>query len=203
MQKMFYLPWVGENFQKGINGKKVIVITANHLLESNILIRENYLFNDINNISIELMNSQKNNCAKNSYKPSHLEKIILGKVKPSKTEIFELWDSLIFYNFCQKKLNKGKEEPPTFEMLNNSLNTFQEFIKEYRPNIIITFSKYISNFLFAKMNCKEIENINDSPIYSINYQNEDIIFSPQIISSINLDFRKRHEVFNKALQLSN
>lgn len=177
MGKIFYQPWVGRNYYKGFKGEKIIIVGTNHFYENSILLRKNYVFEDLSALSSKLITYRKKSCKKDLVDSlTHLEQIILKKENPQKEEIIELWDSIIFYNFCQKETEEFNDKPPTLEILNESLDAFIQIIEEYDPNIIITFSKYVRNFIISKLNCSEIQNIDDLSIYAMNCNNSNITF---------------------------
>lgn len=177
MSEIFYQPWVGRNYYKGFKGEKIIIVGTNHFYENSFLLEKNYLFDDLSNLSSKLINYRKKCCSKNiSNSFTQIEQIIIGKEKPQRKEIIDLWDSIMFYNFCQKGMKEFNDKPPTLEILKESLNAFLQVIEEYNPNILITLSKYVSSYIISIMNCNEIHNIDDISIYSMKHNDKNITF---------------------------
>lgn len=148
--KINFNPWVGKNYEQGINGKKVLVLGESHYcapVESrrctgHICNQENA--KKCSDFTIETMNEFVYSYWGGKYQQTFLtfERQVTNK-ELSQEEREEFWNSLMFYNYLQYALEGPRQEPsPTqWKMWAQSEEAFEELLQKYLPDKIIVWGK--------------------------------------------------------------
>jgi hypothetical protein len=137
MKDVKFLPWEGENYQKGgFNGKKILVIgesfycseeEAVATLTTNIV--EDYL-------AIRKGEYRKNNGGwTNTY--LKFERSLKGKeTNPEESRI--IWNSIAFYNYLQVPMSGARESGSPIDY-KNAEKAFFEVLNKLQPDLIIVW----------------------------------------------------------------
>jgi hypothetical protein len=115
MENIYLKPWVGKNYEKGFNGKKLMVVGVSHYATpeewnpdfTTYIVKDCYL-----NPECERENWMKTYTV--------FERALAGREISGK-EKNEVWDSLAFWNFIQEPMSdwKGKATDPQIEVGQN------------------------------------------------------------------------------------
>lgn len=132
--QVHFLPWVGENYEKGICGRKVLVLGESHYCAK----PEDdtpYITREV--IADLLEPGSEHEANKNTY--TKFERALAGKVLDWQGKS-ELWNSVIFYNFVQTPMN-GPRKSPFIKEFQDSFAAFLEVLEQYRPDCVIAWGK--------------------------------------------------------------
>lgn len=150
ISKINFKPWVGKNYEQGINGNKVLVLGESHYCApvekrhcAGQVCNQNNV-KDCSNFTIGVIDSFVHKYSGERYEQTFLcfERQITNK-ELSQEEREEFWNSLIFYNYLQYALDGPKQEPsPTqWKMWAQSEEAFAELLQKYMPDKIIVWGK--------------------------------------------------------------
>ena len=138
--KVHFLPWVGKNYKKGIDGKRVLVLGESHYCGK----PEDDTPYVTRNIIADLLDAaSEHEPYKNTY--TKFERALAGKVLDGQ-EKSELWNSIIFYNFVQSPIS-GPRTAPTEDEFKMSYQAFFEILERYRPDYVIAWGKRLYEHL--------------------------------------------------------
>lgn len=132
MSQIKFLPWIGKEYQKGINGKKVLVLGESHYCakESDA---EPTLTQEI---IIDLFNADSpHEGYKNTY--TKFAKAIAGR-DLGFTEKEQVWDSVAFYNYVQVPISEARVSPSAEEFENSEAALF-EILEQLKPDYVIAW----------------------------------------------------------------
>lgn len=141
--KIFFKPWVGENYENGINGKKILVLGESHHCDDDKCLDcgTTNTKHDCNSFTQKVILNYFSYKEKkypfdrwmNTF--TKFANILNGK-KLSDPEQIDFWESVAFYNYVQKALT-GPRISPTQDEFNNSLPAFHYLIENLKPDLII------------------------------------------------------------------
>lgn len=123
-------PWVGENYQQGFRGKKIMVLGKRHYADH--LCDENYtteLVKDFLNPDV------KRERWMNTY--AKFGNTVEGRTL-SQEERVKFWNSILFYNYAQK-LFDAPYTKPTDEQHAFAQAPFWEILEEYQPDGLLVW----------------------------------------------------------------
>lgn len=132
-------PWVGKNYQQGIQGKKIMVLGESHYADHEC--DENFTTEIIADHFLNPADPHEG--WKNTY--TKFERALAGH-ELSQTEKEELWNSFLFYNFIQEPLT-GARMKPTEEQYKAAQIPFLEVLEEYQPDCVIVWGDRLYNSL--------------------------------------------------------
>lgn len=144
MKGIRFLPWIGNNYEQGINGKKIVVLGESHYCAN--IEKDATPQITIKVISDLLDPDSEHEGYKNTY--TKFERALAGK-RLDYSEKITLWHSIIFYNYVQEAFS-GPRKMPTFEQYANAENAFFELLEQYRPDCVIVWGKRLYNNLPRK-----------------------------------------------------
>lgn len=138
--QVHFLPWVGENYEKGICGRKVLVLGESHYCakpedDTPYITRE--VIADLLDLGSE------HEAYKNTY--TKFERALAGKVLDWYGKS-ELWNSVIFYNFVQTPMS-GPRTSPSVKEFQDSFAAFFEVLEQYHPDCVIAWGKRLYDHL--------------------------------------------------------
>lgn len=154
--KINFNPWVGKNYEQGINGHKVLVLGESHYCtpvenrhcEGRICNQKNV--QDCLHFTIDVIDSFVHNYSGEKYEQTFLcfERQVTNK-ELSQSEREQFWNSLMFYNYLQYALEgPGLEPSPTqWKMWAQSEEAFEELLQKYMPDKIIVWGKRLFDAL--------------------------------------------------------
>lgn len=138
MNKVFFKPWVGKDYNTGsIFGKKILVLGEAHLCNScdscgNVDNAEGCAdFTSANCIEV-LLSGESGSWTGTFHK---FERSLVNHETDLK-ESRKIWNSLAFYNYVQKAMD-GSRKSPEWVDFRNSNETFFEVINELETDLII------------------------------------------------------------------
>lgn len=157
LNELTWFPWIGSNYTKGINGKRLLLVGESHYTEdeNGTFDQECYddYINDKNSTQkiIESIIDQKEEriIFKNTYKS------LLGTDDIDK-EIF--WSNVSYYNFIQRPMETKKERPAPADY-RHGWNVFHELLKIIKPTHCLFLGSSGSRFLYPTLSEKENINI--------------------------------------------
>lgn len=140
MKNVRFQPWVGKNYNTGINGKRVMVLGESHYCAN----ESEAVASITNNVILDLLNpDSEHEHYKNTY--TKFERAVAGKPL-SFNEKADVWNSLVFYNFVQFPISSPRV-PPTREQFANSEEAFFEVLEQYRPDCLLVWGERMYNNL--------------------------------------------------------
>ena len=183
MKKVFFKPWVGENYDSGgisggIFGKKILVVGESHYCTCELC---------------------KDKCGTQALSPCEdlnpdveVKKYLAGqtittykkferslRLAHTREESNAIWNSIVFYNYLQEALPNAKCVPTTRQW-KNAEETFLEIINKFTPQLIICWGKRLYvNMPFDGWIRNEDITINNRKIrngyYSLNDNNKALV----------------------------
>lgn len=138
--QVHFLPWVGENYKKGICGRRVLVLGESHYCakpedDTPYITRE--VIADLLDLGSE------HEAYKNTY--TKFERALAGKVLDWHGKS-ELWNSVIFYNFVQTPMS-GPRKSPSVKEFQDSFAAFFKVLEQYHPDCVIAWGKRLYDHL--------------------------------------------------------
>lgn len=142
MKKVFFSPWIGENYKSGgIFGKKILVLGESHYCDGcdkcagNAANAEDLECSDFTkNVVQKIINGESSRWTGTFRK---FERSLVGEettVEKSK----EIWESLAFYNYLQVAVTKAREAGDWYDY-EKSEDAFFEVLDELQPDVIIVW----------------------------------------------------------------
>jgi len=114
----------------------------------------------------------------------------------------DTWDLLLFYNYIQEPLN-GTRIPPTAQQLNDAIKPFEEMVKEFKPDIILPWGKTLYNAIpkdFPSITGKEGEPIDGNETWQYELDGKIIRMLKMTHPSAGYSWKYWHEIINKLLK---
>lgn len=134
MSAINFLPWVGNHYQEGINGKRVLVLGESHYCAKSS--------EAVPTITIEVIKDLFDvNSTHEPYKNTYTKfaQAIAGRKLDYKGKE-EVLHSVAFYNYVQYALEKTRTAPSDEEFENSSA-AFFEVLEQLQPDYIIAWGK--------------------------------------------------------------
>lgn len=132
-------PWVGKNYQQGIQGKKIMVLGESHYSDHEC--DENFTTKIIAEHFLNPADPHEG--WKNTY--TKFERALAGH-KLSQTEREELWNSFLFYNYIQEPLTDPRIKPMAIQYQEGQ-TPFWEVLEKYKPDGVIVWGERLYNRL--------------------------------------------------------
>lgn len=220
----FFIPHVGKHYDKGINGKKVLVLGASFYCDKDCKYRANctdLLTRDSSkyNLTCPEYNGKKDengNSLRLSNEPSNVDDSysaykIFEKLFIEATGIEDMWNHITFTNYVQFFLpsKETKEEYLT----ERDYLAFIEVVQhhEYDPDVIIVWGKPVREELQRRLpeTCKSIEKMEyEERVWRVRFEDRErvLVFTHHPICALknkkmwNADFGKMTENIKLALQ---
>lgn len=127
-----FLPWVGKNYEKGINGKKILVLGESHYGSE----ERTDITNDVVSRFLKYHKGEGEFEFWMNTNTKFAKTFNNGEM--SKEEIVEFWESIVFYNYVQTLMSEPRQSP-TSEQFENSKEAFYEVIEQYQPDLIVVW----------------------------------------------------------------
>ena len=137
MRKVFFKPWVGENYESGgIFHKKILVIGESHYCDECEHCNEESAYTGCheltNDVVRQIINNEKT-CWSGTFRK--FEKSLIGDKDVTSEQI---WQSISCYNYLQTAVAKARQAG-TFEDYGKSEDAFYEVLNELQPEIIFVW----------------------------------------------------------------
>lgn len=161
MKNVTFSPAVGEHYQEGFKGKKVLVLGESHYDVSNDE-------KDITKIVIQRFQEYQLGKGESfahwmntftKFARSFDNKELEGN------QVADFYDSVAFYNYVQESLDESRKSP-TKEQFANSEKAFFEVLEELQPDVIIVWGHRLWDNMTA--NNVEYDEDNDEYYYVLN-----------------------------------
>lgn len=144
MGKVFFKPWVGENYDSGgIFKKKILVVGESHYCTCKLCkdicgTSEISPCEDLNpDVEVKKYLSGQSNTTYRKFEKSL-------KLVQTRKESQAIWNSIVFYNYIQEALPNFKSVP-TKRQWENAEDPFFEILNKYNPQLIICWGKRLYN----------------------------------------------------------
>jgi len=156
--KVFFTPWVGENYFNGMNGKRILIIG-----ESVFCLPPN---------QCPCYKAIDNSC---NYGFDLVDKVLKGTKVAFFTKIYkilsgnnllsekEFWNSISFYEYIQQSVGTKPKDRPNGEMWVNAKEPFLEVLEKLNPTFILIAGKSISDAIYSFNNINSIEKFEGKP----------------------------------------
>jgi len=134
MRKVHFLPWVGKNYLKGIDGRKVMALGESHYCgrpEDDTT----EITNDV--ILCYLDSANEFEGWMNTY--TKFIKALSGE-EISRESSALWWNKILFYNYVQVPMS-GPRVAPIAQEFRNSDDAFFEVLEQFQPDCIIAWGK--------------------------------------------------------------
>lgn len=150
MSDVFFDPWVGKDYQKGINGIRLMVMGHVHVCggcnrcgivserEECAYFTQRTIRNYIPWRKTGRIPSPGYEGWLNTY--LNFVKSFFGYTPQIETEEYEFWNKVLFYNYLQISVLEY-DSPAPAEAYYNAQKPFIEIINKYEPNLIIAWGK--------------------------------------------------------------
>jgi len=147
MSNLKYLPFVGRDYAKGINGKKVMVMGYSIYGErpedaAPTAVQDRVrMYLDDKNVPFD------------SWMNTYTKFIrALSGEEISRGGSSEWWNKILFYSFIQEPLT-GARKDPTPEQQKAAAAPFETILKQYKPDVVIAWGKDLYNATPALGGC--------------------------------------------------
>lgn len=141
MTKVFFKPWVGDNYgPDGMFGKKILVVAKNHICDGcgdcgkTEMAKECAEFTTTE--CIEKLLAGEAGKWGNSFKKFE-RSLVNYETKPEDTR--KIWHSLAFYNYVQTTSTDGPRKDPAWEDFRDSADAFFEVLDDLKPDLILVW----------------------------------------------------------------
>lgn len=132
MSNIKFHPWVGKQYHKGFNGKRLLVLGESHYMEDPSEMTTAMTINVIEDLINPLSEHEG---YKNTY--TKFERALAGR-ELSATEKVSVWHSVAFYNYVQSPIS-GPRMSPTSSDFESSELAFFEVLETLQPEYIIAW----------------------------------------------------------------
>ncbi len=133
---MGFHPWVGRNYNKGLSGKRVLVLGESHYDWDS----RNKETDPIDqSLSVWCVAEQVVTDFRSRFYTS-VAKAFVGEYPTSKQR-GSFWNSVAFYNYVQEIVGMGPRIRPTHEMWKASQPVFLRVLSVLKPDIVFVFGK--------------------------------------------------------------
>jgi hypothetical protein len=128
LKKVFFRPWIGDNYSAGFCGRRVLVLGESH-----------YQWDQGVDAYEELTNDCIREQIDGEWSKSFWTNIVITFLNrnPTLEDKSEFWHSVVFYNYVQEFAGFGPRISPTSEMWLASEPAFWEVLDLLRPQSII------------------------------------------------------------------
>lgn len=143
MKNVKFLPWVGNHYQAGRDGKRVMVLGESHYCAS----PKDAVPRITNQVIADLLDpASEHEAYKNTY-----TKFANALAEKNLTfdERKQVWNSVLFYNYVQFPLSGARVSPTAQEFIQSEA-AFFEVLDAYRPDCIIVWGQRLYNNLPRK-----------------------------------------------------
>ena len=134
-------PWIGENYNLGINGHKVLVLGASHYASAEEW-NENFTINVIKDCYLN--QEDPFDSWKRTY--TKFERALAG-YEISADERPNLWNKFMFWNFIQEPMNGPNKSVPSDDAIYTGQKAFLEIIEIYKPDRVIVWGDTLYGWL--------------------------------------------------------
>lgn len=145
IEKPIFLPVVGDKYNEGINGKKVVILADSHYLGKKDMEIYDKDKTDVRisgitkNVVEQYTNYIDGNGEHHSWMNTYTKGYkVLGNQDMSKSEIKDIIDKTAFYNYVQTPMS-GPREAPSLIDYKNAEQPFRNVLKELQPDVVVVW----------------------------------------------------------------
>lgn len=134
MSKVKFLPWIGSEYQKGINGKRILVLGESHYCEN--------AKDAVSSLTIDIIKDLfDENSFHEPYKNTYTKFAkaleggdidLLGKKR--------IWNSIAFYNYVQVPISEARKAPTAAEF-RGAEEAFFQVLEQLQPDYVIVWGQ--------------------------------------------------------------
>ncbi len=140
-----FAPWIGKNYEKGIDERKILILGESHHWGEDIYdgvndeLRNGKYLKFTQQVVESYVDYQKGNKKHQSWMNTFTKFIKeFYNWEDSKINLIDFWDSVMFYNYVQYPISNPRISP-TQEQFNQSEKAFHEILDKYQPDVIIVW----------------------------------------------------------------
>lgn len=145
-KNVYFAPFVGRNYEVGVEGKKILILGESHYWGEEIYerveedLKKGKYLNDTTNVVRNYI-TYKSEGGEFLSHFSTFTKFTNGFYNWERNDIdyADFWNSVAFYNFVQFPMT-GIRTSPTSEQFEKSEKAFYEVLEKYQPDAIIAWS---------------------------------------------------------------
>ena len=180
MTNVFFQPYVGEDYQMGYSGKKLLILGESHYCHkiedaTTLCGKEEECQqlpecrNDTNKVINSFLDYKRGVGQGANWMRTYTRftNIFLGG-QASKEELLDFWECIMFYNYVQAA-TEGPRISPTEQDFEQSQTAFFEVLEEYKPDLIIVWGARLEGKLPQKNKTLSDFEIFDTPGHIIHY----------------------------------
>ena len=135
-----FRPWVGSGYERGIAGRKVLVLGESHYCAR----PEDDVPEVTVNVIRDLLDPESEfEAYKNTY--TKFERALAGTELDWQGKA-RLWNSVVFYNYVQTPLS-GPRRAPSAQEFRSSETAFFEVLEHFRPDCVLVWGRRLYNAL--------------------------------------------------------
>jgi hypothetical protein len=131
MKNVVFQPWVGENYDKGINGKKVLILGESQYFDKREV--------DYPNFTIDLVERYIAYASKGGkskkWMPTWTKYAKLWRESSELKSKSDFWRSVVYYNYCQKFVSKNRKSPCPDNWGSGKIPLL-EVLEEFKPDLV-------------------------------------------------------------------
>jgi len=152
LKTVFFRPWTGVNYERGIRGKKILISGESHICgcEScpkggcgNLHIDDDECREFTTNTLESFLNYKKGETPEtfggwmNTFSKFTKE---FYNWQLEENVLFDFWKSVVFYNYVQYSTDQARVSPKE-EEFSNSETAFFEILTKYKPDLVIAWGR--------------------------------------------------------------
>lgn len=140
---VFFEPWVGSEYEKGINGRRIMVLGHNHYCDKKP--KCVYCRTSCRTFTINIIKEYLQKPFYDSKDDSHRWKLTFNAFEKawfgqtiSNEKRNDLWKHLLFYNLIQEAMPDSNTQP-TAKQYKDAEAPFRSILSTYTPNVILVW----------------------------------------------------------------
>lgn len=155
LNSVFFFPWVGKNYHKGINGKKILILGESHICggcksqcgDLNI-VDDTCRNHTIDAVQAFLNYKKGENTSPFSNWMNTYTKFsnVFHNKQLNPEETVDFWHSILFYSYVQFSTDKARISPEGDEFI-NSEKAFFEILNHHKPDLVIAWGNRLWSHL--------------------------------------------------------
>ena len=151
MDRPFFEPWIGGNYENGgLFGKKILALGDSHYCDSCEVCGVAGEYRCVTDFTKETVSEYLDGFYGTQGWPStfrKFERMLSGNFYTEKSDAIAIWNSIAFYNFLQTANNTYARTAYLEEYYDKSLPYFWQVLDELSPDIVIVWGNKVWNHL--------------------------------------------------------
>lgn len=144
-EHVFFHPWIGSNFESGINNKKILILGESHICggckgECGDLKIDEDRCREFTALSVEPFLKYKQGKGEHAHWMNTYTRFsnVFNNKQLSGDEMLDFWNSICFYNYVQIATDKSRISPTSFNF-RDSEKAFFEVLEKMQPDLVIAW----------------------------------------------------------------